>query len=229
MTTAQELLAMVPEQSLIAACEPAELEALLGHSRVDKVRKREVLMRQGDPGESVVILLTGTARIDMVASNGRAIVLDYLGPGTVLGEIAVLDGGERTATATMMEEGSVIRLTRRACIDFIEAHPRVAMRMLQEMARRLRQMNETIESDRAFSSGPRLARYLQRLFDDEVSHHKLKVDLSQTELGNFVGISRENINRQLSAWADSGLIELDHGKIRILDCEALWDIAAISE
>ena len=105
----------------------------------------------------------------------------------------------------------------------------VLFRMLQEMARRLRQMNSTVESDRAFSAGPRLARYLQRLTDAEAASQQLRISISQGELGNFVGISRENINRQLSAWADSGLIELDQGKIRILDAEALWDIAAMGE
>jgi CRP-like cAMP-binding protein len=101
--------------------------------------------------------------------------------------------------------------------------------MLQEMARRLRQMNTTVESDRAFSAGPRLARYLQRLTDAEAANQKLKIDISQSELGNFVGISRENINRQLSAWSEAGLIELDQGKIRILDCAALWEIAAMGD
>ncbi|MBC7986606.1 MAG: Crp/Fnr family transcriptional regulator [Sphingomonadaceae bacterium] len=227
--SADQLLALLPDHSLLAACEAHELDDLLGRARVDAVKKREVLMHQGDPGTTVIILVTGTARVNMVSANGREIVLDYVGPGTVLGEIAVLDGGERTATVTMMEEGSVLRLTRGACEDFIARHPAVALKMLSEMARRLRVMNETVESDRAFSSGPRLARYLQRLFDEEVSQQRLRIDLSQTELGNFVGISRENINRQLSAWADSGLIELDHGKIRIVDSEALWEIAAMGE
>lgn len=226
---AEQLLALLPDHSLLAACEPEELDDLLARARFDKVKKREVLMHQGDPGESVIILCTGNARVNMVASNGREIVLDYVGPGMVLGEIAVLDGGERTATVTMMDEGSVLRLTRGACEDFITRHPAVALKMLREMARRLRVMNETVESDRAFSSGPRLARYLQRLVDEEARSQRLRIDLSQTELGNFVGISRENINRQLSAWAESGLIELDHGKIRIVDSEALWEIAAMGE
>lgn len=227
--TADDLLAILPRTSLLATCTPDELGDLLARSRIDKVSKRDVLMHQGDPGDGAIILIAGRARVNMVASNGREIVLDYLEPGTVFGEIAVLDGGERTASVTMIDDGRVIRLSRAACIAFIEGHPRVAVRMLQEMARRLRRMDETIESDRAYSSGPRLARYLQRLFDKDISNRELRLDLSQTELGNFVGISRENINRQLSAWADSGLIALEHGKIRIVDGEALWEVASMSE
>jgi len=226
---AQDLLQILPEGSLLAACEADQLDDLLGRTQVEYAAKREVLMHQGDPGDSAIILVTGQARVNMVSANGREIVLDYLSPGTVIGEIALLDGGERTATVTMVEDGSVMRLTRAQCEDFITSNPGVALSMLQEMARRLRQMNMTVESDRAFSAGPRLARYLQRLTDEEAVTQKLKIDVSQSELGNFVGISRENINRQLSAWAESGLIELDQGKIRIVDCTALWEIAAIGD
>lgn len=226
---ASDMLNIIPEGSLLAACEPGELEDLLSRSKVEFAAKRETLIHQGDPGDSAIILVTGTARVTMVSANGREIVLDYLGPGTVIGEIALLDGGERTATVTMVEDGSIMHLPRGEAEDFITKNPGVALRMLQEMARRLRQMNMTVESDRAFAAGPRLARYLQRLTDEEAVSQKLKIDVSQSELGNFVGISRENINRQLSAWADSGLIELDHGKIRIIDCQALWEIAAMGD
>ncbi|MEQ9662555.1 MAG: Crp/Fnr family transcriptional regulator [Parasphingopyxis sp.] len=226
---AQDLLAILPKGSLLAACEPEELDDLLSTSQVEFAPKKKVLMHQGEPGDSAVVLITGTARINLVSSNGREIVLDYLEPGTIVGEIALLDGGDRTATVTMVEDGSIMRLSRDAAERFLIRHPMVLFRMLQEMARRLRQMNSTVESDRAFSAGPRLARYLQRLTDAEAASQQLRISISQGELGNFVGISRENINRQLSAWADSGLIELDQGKIRIIDAEALWDIAAMGE
>lgn len=226
---AQDLLAILPRDSLLAACSTAELDDLLARSKVEFAPRRQVLMHQGDPGDSVIILVTGTARVNMVASNGREIVLDYLGPGAVLGEIAVLDGGERTATVTMMDDGSVMRLSRETCEEFIGRNPALALRMLQEMARRLRQMNATVETDRAYSAGPRLARYLQRLTDAEAASQKLRIDVSQSELGHFVGISRENINRQLSSWAEAGLIELDHGRIRIVDSEALWEIASMGD
>lgn len=226
---AQDLLAILPEGSLLAACDAEQLDDLLARTKLEFAAKRETLIHQGDPGDSAIILVTGTARVNMVSANGREIVLDYLGPGTVIGEIALLDGGERTATVTMVEDGSIMRLSRTECEDFIKSNPGVALSMLQEMARRLRQMNMTVESDRAFSAGPRLARYLQRLTDEEAASQKLKIDVSQSELGNFVGISRENINRQLSAWADAGLIELEQGKIRIIDCEALWEIAAMGD
>ena len=99
--------------------------------------------------------------------------------------------------------------------------------LLRAMARRLRQSNQVIEADRAYTSGPRLARFLLRLMiagnDNEEGH--LKLALSQGELGNFAGMSREQINRQLSAWADTGVIALKGGRVTILDREALMDVA----
>ncbi len=220
----------MPSGTLFAACRADELTDLLGLSSDNKMKKGQTLLLQGDPGDSLIILLTGNARVTMVAQNGREITLDYADPGSVLGEIAVLDGGERTASVIALSEGRYLRLTRAAFEAFVERQPGMAWRLMRELARRLRQTNSTIESDRAFASGPRLARFLQRLTLHEAGNNgRLRLDLSQSELGSFAGMSRENINRQLSAWVDCGLIELDHGRIRILDSIFLSEIAASSE
>src|SRR3546814_15357690 len=79
---------------------------------------------------------------------------------------------------------------------------------MQQLARRLRTADQTIESDRAYASGPRLARYLKRLIRKDVEASQ-RVELSQTELGNFAGMSREHINRQLKSWEESGVISLE--------------------
>lgn len=224
-----ELAAMLPEGSLFAACRVDELADLLGLASRHEMKKGQTLLLQGDPGDQLLILLSGNAKITMVAQNGREITLDYADPGSLLGEIAVLDGGARSASVIALSAGSYLRLTRAAFEAFVERQPGVAWRLLKELARRLRQTNNTVESDRAFASGPRLARFLQRLMLSETSNGRLRLDLSQTELGAFAGMSRENINRQLSAWADAGIIALEHGQIRVLDSGFLAEIAASSE
>jgi CRP/FNR family transcriptional regulator, cyclic AMP receptor protein len=97
------------------------------------------------------------------------------------------------------------------------------------MAKRLRQANATIEGDRAFGSGPRLARCLMRLLASGADSAKLRLDLNQTDLAQFAGMSREQINRQLAVWDDSGLIAREQGRVRILDSEALAEIAEFGE
>lgn len=224
---AEDLLRMVSGNALIASWGSTELEDLLERASLCPMKKGDVLLHQGDPGDYLIILLDGTIRVSMVASNGREIILDYLEPGSVLGEIALLDGGDRTASVTALGEGQYLKLGAKAFREVLERHPSVAWRLLQEMARRLRNANNTIESDRAFASGPRLARSLQRLVPSGAEG--VSIRLSQSELGAFAGISRENINRQLGAWADAGIVALEQGRVRVLDMDVLEEIAMAAE
>jgi CRP/FNR family transcriptional regulator, cyclic AMP receptor protein len=229
MMNADGLLGMIPAHSLIASWGTAELQELVERAIACPMKKGDVVMHQGDPGDFLVILLDGTLRVSMVASNGREIILDYLEPGSVIGEIAILDGGERTASVTALGEGQYLKLGARAFRETLERHPRVAWGLLKEMARRLRNANNIIESDRAYASGPRLARTLQRLMQTGSDNVGLRLDLSQSELGAFAGISRENINRQLGAWADAGIVSLEQGRVKILDRDVLDEIAMAAE
>lgn len=223
--TPDQLVSLLPPQSVFAGCSHDELAELLAAGKVQELAPNETILRQGDEGDSLIILLEGVVRISMVTANGREIILDYAEPGAVLGEIAVLDGAPRTASAVAVWKGRLLRLGRSAFENFIERHPRFAIRLLREMARRLRQTDATIESDRAFTTGPRLARFLKRIHEQMVNGERLTHELSQSELGSFVGISRENINRQLSVWAGEGVIELSQGKIRIIDADYLTQLA----
>jgi len=227
--TPTELAAHLPKGSVFAECDEPQLADLLAIGKVQATRANDEILRQGEEGTAIVIILDGVVRISMVTPNGREIILDYAEAGAVLGEIAVLDGQPRTASAIAMWPGRLLRLSRSAFEGFLERHPKVAIRLLREMARRLRETDVTIESDRAFTTGPRLARYLKRLTDQKVHGTRLTRDLSQSELGSFVGISRENINRQLAAWASEGVIELTQGKIRIIDPDYLTQIAEAAD
>ena len=95
------------------------------------------------------------------------------------------------------------------------------------MARRLRQANATIEGDRAFASGPRLARSLVRLMAKDSSG--LRHDLNQTDLAHFAGMSREQINRQLSLWSDLGIVAREQGRVVIVDADMLAEIAEVGD
>jgi CRP/FNR family transcriptional regulator, cyclic AMP receptor protein len=225
---AAQLAEMLTAQSLFADCEQAELSDILQRSHHRSFKPHQEMMAQGDEGESLYIILKGLARVSMVAANGREIILDYAEPGAVLGEIAFLDGGERTASVHAIEPVEALCLTRTAFHDIVVKHQGLEMRLLRAMARRLRQNNAVIEADRAYTSGPRLARFLLRLMmagENGTGEGRLKLALSQGELGNFAGMSREQINRQLSAWADSGTIALKGGRVSILDRQALMDVA----
>ncbi|MFY7836732.1 MAG: Crp/Fnr family transcriptional regulator [Novosphingobium sp.] len=224
---AAKLAEALTAQSLFADCEEAELSDVIARGQTRAFKPGQVLMNQGEKGRTLFIVLKGLARVSMVAANGREIILDYAEPGHVLGEIAFLDGGERTATVEAIDPVEALILTHGAFSDIIEKHKGLALRLLKAMARRLRQNNAVIEADRAYTSGPRLARFLLRLMMGEGAgnENQLKIALSQGELGNFAGMSREQINRQLSAWAENGMVALKGGRVTILDRDALIDVA----
>lgn len=225
---AAQLAETLTSQSLFADCEQAELADIIARGHLRSYKRDQELMAQGDEGDTLFIVLSGLARVSMVAANGREIILDYAEPGHVLGEIAFLDEGERTASVHAIEPVEALCLSRTAFRDIVGRHQGLAMRLLKAMARRLRQNNAVIEADRAYTSGPRLARFLLRLTmagEGEEGGSKLKIALSQGELGNFAGMSREQINRQLSAWVDGGIVSLKSGRVTVLDREALMDVA----
>ncbi|MBA4355227.1 MAG: Crp/Fnr family transcriptional regulator [Novosphingobium sp.] len=224
---AAKLADALTAQSLFADCEQAELTDIIARGHVRAFKPGQELMAQGEEGNTLFIVIKGLARVSMVAANGREIILDYAEAGHVLGEIAFLDGGDRTASVEAIEPVEALVLTRTAFADIIEKHQGLALRLLKAMARRLRQNNAVIEADRAYASGPRLARFLLRLMmgDNSEAGNQLKIALSQGELGNFAGMSREQINRQLSAWVDNGIVALKGGRVTILDREALVDVA----
>lgn len=227
---AAQLAEALASQSLFADCEQGELSDIIARGQVRAFKAGQEMMAQGDRGDTLYIVLHGLARVSMVAANGREIILDYAEPGHVLGEIAFLDGGERTASVHAIDPVEALTLTRSAFSDIIDKHKGLSLRLLKAMARRLRQNNAVIEADRAYTSGPRLARFLLRLMmaegaADAAATGQLKIALSQGELGNFAGMSREQINRQLSAWAENGIVGLKGGRVTIMDRGALIDVA----
>lgn len=219
------LAALQGADSIFCGLSEADWGDLVGLARIISFSRGKELLSQGDVGDSLIILVEGSARISMLSPSGREIVLGYAEAGAVLGEIALLDGGERTASVFSISHGKALHITQQALREFTLDHPDFGWRMMQQLARRLRTADETIESDRAYASGPRLARYLLRLIRTTASDDGLRVELSQTELGNFAGMSREHINRQLRNWQESGIIILEQGRVRVLDPTLLVDIA----
>lgn len=224
-----DLAGLIAAHSLFGSASAAELDVIAARATKRSFARGDTIMHQGDPGDCVYILLSGVARVAVVAVNGREITLDFLEAGAVVGEIAVLDGAERTASVIAIAPVEALRIDRAAIRDIVAARPEFAWQLLGQMASRLRQANATIESDRAFGSGPRLARCLIRLMATADAPGLLRHDLNQTDLAQFAGMSREQINRQLSVWADTGLITREQGRVRIMDAPSLAEIAESGE
>ena len=144
----QDIFGKLPDHSLLQLLTETELTQLLHTARVNTGAKGDVLLRQGDAGDSLIILLEGQARVTVFTANGREIVLEYAGAGAVLGEIALLDGGDRTASVIAMGPVRYLLIGRIAFEALLAANHQIALRLMRELAARLRAASLSREAAR---------------------------------------------------------------------------------
>lgn len=230
MDRLEDLIARLAPDSLLRALAPEQLETLLRDASRRDLRPGEAIITQGDEtGDFAVVVLAGGLKITMVSASGHEIILNYCGPGELVGEIAMLDSGPRTATVTAVVATSVLLLPSRTFLAAATATPASAAGVMREMARRVRQLNMVIESDRTFSMAPRLARALVRLIDPGHEDGRLRFDPSQSDLGAFAGLARENVSRLLTEWDARGIILRSGRAIRVRDRDYLETLAEFGD
>jgi len=191
-----------------------------------RVQRGAVIFAKGDPGHGLMAVVRGSVRISLPTMGGRDVVLDHIHPGEVFGEMALLDGRSRSADATASEDCELMVIDRRNFIQFVQHQPEVAAKLLEVLCGRLRHANEQVE-DVMFTSLPvRLAKLLLRLpSTGKVSAPGKRLTITQRELSQVIGMTRESVNKQLRAWEKRGWVRLEHGTLVVLDRAALARIA----
>jgi len=199
--------------------------ALAATARGIEVARGTQIFARGEPGERLLLLRDGVVKISTVSLEGREMVLSFVQGGELLGEIAALDGGPRTADATAMTHVSALAWPRAAFLDVMRAHPDFALRVVTLLCERLRHTNEMVEAAVQLPMAARVARALASLLKnagrETPDGWRLDFKLSQRDLGAYVGLARENVNRQLKQWEQAGLIKLDKGEIIVRDRAAV--------
>lgn len=186
----------------------------------------EPVFLKGDPARGMMAVTRGRVRISSYSADGREVVLNVINPGEVFGEIALIDGGERTADAVAMEETELKVLERRDFLPFLERNPELCIQLLKVMCNRLRRTSEQLEDFSFLDLRARLAKRLLDLAavygeDDAKGGTRIALTLSQRVIGAMMGTSREAVNKQLRAWQDDGLIRLGRNSVTLLDAERL--------
>lgn len=222
MTELHALVTALSPHSLLRSFPDNELETLLRAAKRKDLKRGEEVIRQGDAGGFAVVLISGHLKISLVSPNGREIILAYSEPGDVVGEIALIDKGTRTATVTAIEPAIVLVIPALTFEAAAMASPAAMLHMLQLMAGRVRALNLMVEGDRAFSAAPRLARVLVRLM---AADGRLRFAPNQSELGAFAGMARENVNRILTDWEGAGVIRRAGRNLEILDPDYIRELA----
>ena len=189
------------------------------------IKKGNTLFQEGDPGDRLYVVTEGKIKLSHASGDGRESVLMVLGPGDMFGELSLFDPGPRTATASAVTDSKVLALGNTDLIPWLAGRPEVAQSLLQALAHRLRKTNETM-SDLVFADVPgRVAKALLELGEkfgtktaDGVHVHH---DLTQEELAQLVGASRETVNKALADFASRGWLKLETRSVEILDIERL--------
>lgn len=220
------------ESVLLSALSPEERRALMAGARPVSYPAGQTIFAEGEPGAFLVLIADGRVEISLTALSGRKAVLDQLGPGDVLGEIAVLDGSARSADALAVTEVQGQLLLRQHVMGFLHDEPSAAHAIIVELCRKIRATNEMISNQTQVRANVRLARGLLRLAarwgrPQKDGSVRLSEAFSQTELGDFTGLARENVNRLLRQWETDGLVLLEERRLVLLDLPELEGIAQL--
>ena len=211
--------------ALFGILSAEDIDALLLHARFEHYPAGHLVFARGSPGRSMMAVLSGAIRISTTSPNGREIVLAVLNAGEIFGEMALLDGGERTADAIAMNDCDLLVIDQRDFIPFLESRTDLCIRFLRLLSQRLRRTDELFETALFERLESRLSKALIQLASDGGAGHTdglpFLLRVSQQELSGIVGASRENVNKQLRAWQRAGLLELGKRRIVIRDLDAL--------
>ncbi|GAC1329071.1 MAG: cAMP-activated global transcriptional regulator CRP [Mycobacteriales bacterium] len=216
---------VVARSGLFVDMEPAAARALSEQLRRRSVTRGTVVFSEGEQGDTLFILLAGKIKISRASVDGRENMIALLGPGDLFGELSLFDPGPRTATATALTDAELTALHHDALRPWLSSHPQVAERLLRVLARRLRRTNDAM-ADLVFTDVPgRVAKALlglsERFGVKDPEGLRVKHDLTQEELAQLVGASRETVNKALADFAGRGWLRLDGRAVVLLDVERL--------
>jgi CRP-like cAMP-binding protein len=208
---------------------PSDLDALLTRARVEHYRAGQEIFAKGSPGRSMMAIMHGSVRISSPSSAGREFVLTILSGGEVFGEIALLDGRDRTADATAITDCELLVLDHRDFVPFLERRGDLCILLLKVLCERLRQTDQVVEDAVFERLDTRVAKALMRLATTAAKKDgggkTVSLRVSQQELAGMVGATRESVNKQLHVWQRAGIVRLGKRLIVIDDATALKTVA----
>jgi CRP-like cAMP-binding protein len=216
---------VVRRAPLFTALDEAAAVSLRASMDSVKIAKGSILFKEGDDGEHLYVIIDGKLKLGTSSGDGRENLLSILGPGEMFGELSLFDPGPRTSTATAVTDAKLLSLGHEKVIPWLKQNPEVSLQLLTRLSQRLRRTNEAV-GDLVFSDVPgRVAKALIDLGDrfGKTTPEGLLVnhDLTQEELAQLVGASRETVNKALADFAGRGWLKLDGRSVLITDLERL--------
>jgi CRP-like cAMP-binding protein len=220
---------LLSQCNLFRALPADERATLITHAHVRKYAADETIFLMGSTGDSMMVVLSGHVRISVASPDGKEMLLAVVVAGEIFGEIAMLDGKERTADARAASECRLAVLYRRDVLSFFEQHPNAWAGLVGTLCERLRNADEQMAEIALMGLPVRLAKALLRMtaIEPQTGKHLSQVRLSQREIGSLVGATRESVNKWLGRWQRKGILQIAESLITIADRHALEELAQL--
>jgi CRP-like cAMP-binding protein len=221
MTT--DVTGVLRQTSLFRSLPPQDLQAVIAASRLRVFRRGQIVFTAGDPGDTLVVVITGLVKVAVRSADGGELTLTIIQPGGVLGELSIADGGPRSADAETLEECQLLLIPRETIQDISARVPAAAQALLSSIAATLRRLTDEA-SDLVFLDLPR------RVAKALLSHAKgedgvIRVTLRQEELAHQVGGTRQSVNAALRSFERRGWIQVQDRAITVRQAAALGRFA----
>ena len=215
-------LSVLRKHPYFADLEPDAFDQLCRYAKHTTLKRGATIASKGDPGTSLFAVISGTVKISVSSPDGRNAILNLIGPGEIFGEVAVLDGQSRSADVTANTNCELFIIDRRDFIPFVRSQPALAMKFIELLCTRLRWTSDQVEQVILQDLPGRLASALLRLTErHKAAQGGRTIAITQQEISEMVGMTRESINKQLRAWAARDWVRLEHGAIVVLKPEPL--------
>ena len=210
---------------LFSALSDEEAASLRASMTLVKVTKGHTLFKEGEEGDRLYVVLDGKLKLGKSSPDGRENLQEILGPGEMFGELSLFDPGPRTATATAITDAKLLMLPHEKVLDLITSQPAVSLELLRRLAQRLRDSRGE-QSDLVFVDVPgRVAKAIidlgERFGEQKEDGLHVKHDLTQEELAQLVGASRETVNKALADFAARGWVALEPRAVLVKDYERI--------
>jgi CRP-like cAMP-binding protein len=215
--TSQDIAQILRKSLLFGALDDRARRELAERVHRRSFAVGEPIFHVGAPGQSMMVILNGTVRVSLPGPKGKVVILADLTAGELLGEIALLDGRERSADAAALTKCDMLVLERRDVVAFLEKRPDLYLKLLELLCARLRKSDQRMSDIAFFELSSRLAKVLlERVGKPGSSGVKPRLSLSQAELASMINATRENVNRCLRNWQQQGIVDVSERWITVL-------------
>ncbi len=221
-------LSVLRKHPIFCDLDAGALDQLCRYAKYTMLKRGASIFSKGDPGNSLFAVVSGTVKISTSSPDGRNAILNLIGAGEIFGEIAILDGAPRTADATANTNCEILIIDRREFLPFVRSQPALSMKFIELLCARLRRTSGQVEQIILQNLPGRLASALIGLTEArKLEPEGRTIAITQQEISEMVGMTRESINKQLRAWAARSWVRLEHGAIVVLDLAALREVAEV--